>query len=144
MRLGRYSQPGQIYLLTTACYQRQPLLANADAAKCVLDAAQWLDAQGRIELFGVVIMPDHVHLVCGMKQSLLDRILHSFKGYTAHRVNHVLGRSGSVWQAGYHDHALRDDESVFSAVMYCLGNPIRAGMVADFRLYPHWWCRWKV
>ena len=89
-------------------------------------------------------MPNHLHFVAALSDLSLDRVMHSLKGYTAHGVNRLLARRGAVWQDGFHDHALRSEESVRDAVMYCLANPVRKGLVAEFHQYPHWWCRWDV
>lgn len=67
--------------------------------------------------------------------------MHALKGYSASRIHRECGKPGCIWQAGYHDRALRDDARVQDAVDYCLQNPVRAGLVEDFRDYPHTWCR---
>ena len=144
LRNGRVSISGQVYLLTTNCFGRHPLLARADVAKLILDCLQWLDAEGRIILHGAVVMPDHLHIVASLNDLSIDRVMHSLKGYTAHGMNRLLARRGAVWQDGFHDHALRCEESVRDAVMYCLANPVRKGLVAEFHQYPHGWCRWEV
>ena len=121
-----------------------PLLATGDAATVVLDCVEWLDRQGMIDLYGSIVMPDHFHFIAALCEHPLERVMHSLKSFTAHRINNVLGRNGAVWQDGFHDHALHSDESVRDAMMYCLGNPIRKGLVEDFHDYPHWRCRWDV
>ena len=119
-----------------------PLLATEDAALVVLDCLDWLDRRGPIDLHGSIVMPDHFHFVAGLREQPLERVMHSLKSFTAHHINGLLGREGEVWQDGFHDHAMRCDESVHDAVMYCLGNPIRRGLVQDFHDYPYWRCRW--
>jgi hypothetical protein len=47
-----------------------------------------------------------------------------------------------VWQAGFHDHALRADESVVSIGEYVIHNPVRAGLVASVDDYPLWDAAW--
>ncbi len=142
LRLGRDSQPGHAYLLTTNCRQRAPWLASAAAAQVVMDALYWLDRQERAELIAMVVMPDHVHFVASLTGTSLDRLMHSFKSFTSQRINPMLGRDAPLWQPGYHDHALRAEEDLHAVVDYCLHNPVRAGLVQDFRQYPHLWCRY--
>ncbi len=64
--------------------------------------------------YGVVIMPDHVHLVFaplpktdGDMQHTLAEILGGIKGASAHSINRALNRRGHVWQDESYDHALR-------------------------------------
>jgi REP element-mobilizing transposase RayT len=144
LRKGRVSLPGQVYLLTTRTQRRDPLLARPEAAQVVLEGLLWLDGNGRIALDAAVVMPDHVHFVAALGSAALPEVMRSFKGYTGHRINELLGRTGPLWQPQYHDHAVRKDEVLREVVDYCLTNPVRAGLVGDLRDYPHWWCRWEV
>ncbi len=47
-------------------------------------------------------------------------------------------RCGSLWQEGYHDRVLRDEEATTTVVRYMLENPVRAGLVDRPELYPFW------
>jgi hypothetical protein len=42
----------------------------------------------------------------------------------------------SLWQDGYYDRILRNDEQTIVVARYILENPVRAGLVTDFREYP--------
>jgi putative transposase len=47
-------------------------------------------------------------------------------------------RAGSrLWQPGYHEQVLRDDEHLQAVVRYVLENPVRADLVRHPREYPH-------
>jgi hypothetical protein len=43
-----------------------------------------------------------------------------------------------LWQGGFHDHVLRQEEDRRAAIRYLIANPIRAGLVVDVRDYPFW------
>lgn len=144
LRRGRHSVAGQVYLLTVCCHQKNPLLVRECAANIVLDSVHWLDRRERIELLVVMVMPDHMHLTVRLVTEPLDALMRNLKSYTAHQINRVLGRDGPVWQQGYHDRGIHDEKGVRAAVDYCLQNPVRAGLVDDFRQYPFWWCCWDV
>jgi REP element-mobilizing transposase RayT len=98
-------------------------------------------------LHGVVVMPDHVHLVAtplsspGGEDFLLSDILRLIKGRSARRINRELGCSGAVWQAESFDHVLRSDESAESKVDYLLMNPVRRRLVTSPEKYPWTWRR---
>jgi REP element-mobilizing transposase RayT len=70
--------------------------------------------------------------------------MRSLKRHTAKEINILLERDGTFWQPQYHDHAIRKDEDLNEVVLYTLHNPVRAGLVKDFRDYPFWYCRWNV
>ena len=97
-----------------------------------------------MELFAAVVMPDHLHVVAALAEATLDTLMHSLKSYSAQRINQESDRRGPFWQPGYHDHALRAEEDLVVVIGYCLRNPQRAGLVEDFRDYPHAWCKWQM
>ncbi|MFK5927062.1 MAG: hypothetical protein QM483_10570 [Desulfuromusa sp.] len=47
-----------------------------------------------------------------------------------------------IWQKGYHDHALRDDEDLRQVARYIVANPVRAGLVVRAIDYSHWDAEW--
>jgi putative transposase len=144
LRKGRVSIGSQPYLVTTTVHERRPLLRIEDAARLVLSSLQWLAAEKRMDLSAAVIMPDHIHFVLSLRIGSLAQLVHSFKSFTANKINSLLGRSGRFWQSQYHDHAIRKDEVFNDVVLYLLNNPVRAGLVKDFHDWPFWYCRWEV
>lgn len=86
-------------------------------------------------------MPDHVHLLfvplrdgSGESYSLAE-ILDSLKSASAHKVNKVLDRRGTVWQEEYFDHVLRSSESLNAKAEYVWQNPVRKGLSASPEQY---------
>ena len=143
LRKGRVSIKNQHYLLTTTVLDRKPLLNREGTAKIVLASLHWLEKQGNIILDAAVVMPDHLHFVAGLKSGSLATIMRSLKRHTAKKINSLLEREGPFWQPQYHDRAVRKDEDLNEVVLYTLHNPVRAGLVKDFRDYPFWYCRWN-
>ena len=89
----------------------------------------------RIQLYAIVVMPDHLHLLLkplrdlsGWPYPLLD-ILQCFKSATAHRINQCLHTSGPVWQEESFDHVVRSDESLKEKAEYIRLNPVRRNLV---------------
>jgi len=141
LRKGRQSFKDLYYLVTTNTVGRRLLFRAPEAAKIVLDSLFWLDQQDAIELDTAVVMPDHIHFITKLRLSTLPDLMRKFKGYTAYKINSRFGFSGSMWQPGYHDHAVRKHENINDVRQYCLYNPIRAGIVENYQDYPHWYCR---
>jgi len=74
-------------------------------------------------------MPNHAHVVfTAMGDHGLDDILHSWKSYSAHEANRILGRTGHFWQREYFDHLIRNEASFRKIVDYVQENPIKAGL----------------
>jgi REP element-mobilizing transposase RayT len=99
----------------------------------------------KIHVHGVVVMPDHVHMVftplCDDEGGVygLAEIMNGIKGASAHAINKLLGRKGSVWQDESFDHVLRRDESAREKVEYICLNPVRKGLVEDENDYSWLW-----
>jgi REP element-mobilizing transposase RayT len=144
LRKGRVSIKNQWYLLTTVVYERNPIFTQPETAEIILSSLRWLENHGKMVLEAAVVMPDHLHFVAELHMGTLAELMHSLKSYTARMINILLKRRGRLWQAQYYDHAIRKDEVLHDVVVYCLNNPVRAGLVTDFHEYPYWYCRWAV
>ncbi len=104
------------------------------ARTIVLDTCLYDDGK-RCDLHGLVVMPDHVHLVLTPLADKngplsLAEIMQGIKSTSAHRINKALGRRGRVWQEESFDRVIRREESVGERVDYILGNPVRAGLAS--------------
>ena len=89
------------------------------------------------ETLAYVVMPDHVHwLVRLQPQGSLGEAARRYKALFS------LALGEPVWQRGFHDHALRDDEDLRAVARYIVANPLRAGLVEDIGAYPHWDATW--
>ena len=143
LRRGRYSQPGLVYLVTTATYQRVPLFANFELARLGVAELRQCDARARCETLAFVLMPDHLHWLLQLKQGELSALVGLFKASASRAINLRRGTPGQqVWQPGFHDHALRGDEDLAAAGRYVVANPVRAGLVSKAGDYPHWNAVW--
>ncbi len=87
-------------------------------------------------------MPDHLHWLIELRQGSLSNLMQRFKSRSARALNQAQGHSGSLWQKGFHDRALRREENVLSIARYIVANPLRAGLVKSVRQYPHWDAVW--
>ena len=144
LRKGRVSETGRAYILTTVTANREPFFAELNLGREVARAFDYHDKHGWSETLAWVLMPDHLHwlLVLGGRGPL-DELMRSFKGYTSRVLNEKLQRRGMpLWQAGYHDHAVRKDEDLHKLARYIVANPLRAGLVDDIGQYPLWDAVW--
>ena len=142
--LGRHSSIGLRYILTTVVHGRAPLLASDAAAELAIREFQRLDQKGFTRSIAYVVMPDHIHWLVELRAGTLETVMKRFKSRTAQQANRSLGRIGRFWQGGYHDHAIRSDESLYRHAMYLMGNPIRVGLAAQVGHYRHAWCEWEL
>lgn len=82
-------------------------------------------------------MPDHVHLLVygTSSQADLRGFMTHFKKLTGYEYSQTFQRR--LWQSGYHDRILRDDESTETVARYILENPVRAGLARQLSEYPY-------
>jgi REP element-mobilizing transposase RayT len=89
-----------------------------------------------------VVMPDHLHWLVALKETDLARLVLRVKSRSTIEINRFLGRSVRMWQKGFHDHAIREEEDLRAVARYVVANPVRAGLVQSVRNYSHWDARW--
>jgi len=119
--------------------ERYETLLNAGSGSCVLrdpalaqivhGALRFFDGQ-RYVLDEYVVMPNHVHvLVKPLAAHGLADILHSWKSFTANRINARLGRAGQLWQHESYDHILRNENAMHAVRNYIRKNPMVGGSI---------------
>ena len=138
LRRGRRSIEGQTYLITAATHGRRAIFADLPAASMVARAISHTEGEGLWTMLAWVVMPDHVHVLVTLRHSSLATAMQALKGRSSRSLGHVLRLRGPIWQPGFHDRALRRDESLEAAARYVCTNPLRAGIVRSLREYPYW------
>ncbi len=123
-------------------------LKDARIAEVVAEALLYRD--GRVyELDCFTIMSNHVHAVFApLKDESgvcygLTRIMHSLKRRTASLANELLGREGSFWQGESYDRVVRDEDEWQRIIGYVLNNPVKAGLVQEWRDWPWTYFKYK-
>lgn len=137
LRIGRFSEPGRVYVITMVSLDRQPVFAHFAIARFVIQVMMGHESRGFARTFCFVVMPDHVHwmMQLGGKKKLAEAV-QSLKSMISRKA----GRP--VFQKGYYDHALRREEDVKALARYIVANPLRSGLVDNINDYPHWDAVW--
>jgi len=66
----------------------------------------------------------------------MSKIVHSWKSFTAHECNKLLGRTGKFWEREPFDRYIRNQRHFWTAMAYIENNPVKAGLCK----YPEdWW-----
>ena len=132
LRVGRYSQPNQIYHLTLTCANRRPVFSDPYLAKHAVYSIKRLTPEATTIAF--VIMPDHIHWLMQLNdRKNLSHTVRLLKIFISHK-------AGKIWQKGFYDHALRKEEDIKNIARYIILNPVRAGIVKTIREYSWWDC----
>jgi REP element-mobilizing transposase RayT len=119
------------YFITFSTYNRQLLLPSQK--DCVFDAIRFLDNK-KYELYAVVILNDHVHMIINPLDTL-SKIMHSIKSFTAHQINKLSNRDGKLWQDENFDRVIRDENEFLEKINYVANNPIKANLAEGYEDY---------
>jgi REP element-mobilizing transposase RayT len=96
-----------------ACHLRDPAVA-----RMVENTLLHHDSE-RYRLLAWSIMPNHVHVPIELAPGYpLAKVLHTWKSYSAHAANRMLGRSGACWQIEYWDRYIRSETHLRKAITY--------------------------
>ncbi len=111
------------------------------AEKVIEDAGKKYD----VEISDYVIMPNHIHLVVFIdekrairesplqKRSLISKFVGYMKSSVSERI-HEFSPEKEIWQRGYHDHIIRNDEEYLKIAEYIHTNP---GKWKEDRYFTH-------
>ena len=148
-RCQRFGVPGDAHFLTFSCFGRMPLLSKPRTRRWMLDALTLSRQRRQCDLWGYVIMPEHVHLVLlprpgvsisqiltTVKQSMSKRALLWLCAAAPHflaqlEVKRPDGkRVHRFWQrGGGYDRNLRSVTDIHEKIDYVHANPVRRGLV---------------
>jgi len=122
------------YFITICCLDKQPLLGTLHQGEIhvSLDGQHLLEEMLSLErtlrgisVYDYVIMPNHFHLVVEIQREEGETGM-GVSGFVRLLKGNVTKRSGrSLWQRGYYEHVIRQDESLQEIVQYMKNNPRR-------------------
>jgi putative transposase len=136
-RLASFSYTGHYaYFITCTTHGRKTYFTSAENISLVLPYLTSTCSAKEFILYVYCFMPDHLHfLIAGDNNSVLTDLVKSFKQQSGYHFKRSCGLT--LWQKGYYEHVLRRDEALKDAGLYILNNPVRAGIVDDFKKYPY-------
>jgi REP element-mobilizing transposase RayT len=112
------------------------LLQDPALSQIVLDALLHFDGS-RFRMDALAIMPTHVHALFQLVPGhALENVVHSWKSYSANRLNESCHGSGPVWMKDYWDRMIRNPDHYRAVREYILTNPAKARLQAgQFRIW---------
>jgi putative transposase len=126
------------YFLTFCTFGRRRVLTDVKTIEMVCTYLRECSKLEDIAVNAYCAMPDHVHL---LTTGLTDAAnLRHFIDRSKQRSGFTFKqRTGErLWQDGFYDHILREEDDVAGVVAYIVNNPIRAGLVASASDYQFW------
>ncbi len=124
--LTRFHHSGQSHFVTFCCYHRRRLLTTDESRRTFESALERVRRSFRLQVYGYVVMPEHVHLLLSepQKETLADA-LKSLKQGVSRR---LIGDAEHFWQKRYYDFNIRDYPQFVEKLRYIHRNPVKAGL----------------
>ncbi len=137
-RLRHRTGAGYTYFVTTRSWEGRTLFRVPEVARIVAEQILHYRGEGFYLLHAFVIMPDHVHVLLTPGSSVtLEKAVQLIKGGSSHRVHTERNHKMSIWQAGFHDWTVRDEDDFRVKVAYIHSNPVKARLVEKAELWPY-------
>jgi putative transposase len=123
------------YFVSTQTIDRKPFFRHDRWARLMMATLDHY-AKSDFVLHAYVVMPDHLHLLITPSVSV-EKSVQLIKGGFSFRAKRELDWKGEIWQSGFTDHRIRDDEDWKHHIEYIRQNPIRAHLIEDSVLHPY-------
>lgn len=109
-----------------SCYLAAPTIA-----RLVESAILHFDNE-RYHTLAWCVMPNHAHTLFVQQAGYsMSAIVQSWKSYTSHQANQLLGRQGDFWFPDYFDEFMKSTVQFESTIEYIELNPVTAKLVSD-------------
>lgn len=142
LRKGRYSEIGQIYMVTSVVSGREPVFTDLRIGRLLVHELMRCERQVLATSLAWVVMPDHFHWLFELRSKSLSSVMKQVKARSAISVGRVRPEAAPLWQPGYHDIAVRHEQDLTALARYIVANPLRAGLVNRIGEYPLWDAIW--
>jgi putative transposase len=81
-----YTELNEVYFWTITVREWIPLLRLEEYKMVIIDSLQWLHKNSLVQIYGFVIMPNHIHLLWNqLKMNGKEFPKNSFEKYSAHK-----------------------------------------------------------
>jgi putative transposase len=138
------------HFLTCTVVGWVPIFTRDETVEIVLDSWRFLQENGRLTLYGYVVLENHLHWIASADD--LGKQVADFKSYTARRIidlleakkvrqilgqlerlkaKHKIDRIRQLWQEGSHPQMIQCDEMMWQKLEYVHNNPVVRGYVDD-------------
>ena len=127
------------YFITLVTEERIPILLNEYIHE--IFKREW-EASAKLRYWHVgrfVIMPDHLHFICWQSNGSvsLGKFLQYWKQFTTKEIKKLYPEYSKIWQDNLHDRLIRDADEFDGFELYMKDNPIKAGLVSDYDVWPY-------
>ena len=130
-----YKAVGSPCFITIRIRENKNIFLNKLLANAFLDLLKMYCRENDVLVYAYCIMPDHIHLLMSAseKKDIISFVREIKSLFT--QIAWSNDYHGVIWQRSFYDHFLRNDEDQNKVANYILQNPVRKGIVTDWREY---------
>ncbi len=121
------------YFVSTQTAGRKPFFRHDRWARLILSTINHYEGTG-YKLHAYVVMPDHLHPIITPFETI-EKSVQLIKGGFSFRAKREFDWAGEIWQPGFTDHRIRNEEDWQRHLKYIRKNPVDVKLVGDAILY---------
>jgi len=123
--------------LTMCTFERNDYFRDGPRAEQVRDQLLRIAFEFDVEIIAYVLMPDHVHILTAGLTDGADNLAYAERLRRCSAFHFKRTFASTLWQEGYDDRVLRNEEATLDVVRYIVFNPVRARLVSRPVEYPY-------
>jgi putative transposase len=139
-KIRRWYVPNAIYFITAVTHERRPIFADDANIELLRATMRKAKKYHPFRMHAYALMPDHFHLLIYVPASTnISKLMQSIQwNFTrSHKAAHGVTTSVKLWQRGFWDHVIRDDNDFERHFDYIHYNPVKHGYVTLPADYAH-------
>ena len=126
------------FFVTSVANARNPIFRDDKMARLFMSILADNRKKAHFLLHEFVAMPDHFHLILTPAPDVsLEKAVQFIKGGFSFRAKKDLGVSCLIWQEGFKNHRIRDEDDYVKHREYIRNNPVKAGLANTPEEYPY-------
>lgn len=138
-RLKDFDYRGLHRVFLTICTRyRNPFFRDGSLVSRVTSKFLQTAGEHDVEVTTYCVMPDHVHILTTGLTDTAD--LTGFVKIAKQKTGfeHRAATQKHLWQEGFYDHVLREEDAMAGVISYIIRNPVRAGLARSAQTYDFW------
>jgi len=149
MQYRRAKTPGATFFFTVATFRRRKILCEPDNVNLLRTAFKLMKTRHPFTIDAFVLLPEHLHCIWtlppgdnkysmrwnGIKGHLTRHCADAYK--TPRSASQQRKRAQTIWQPRFWEHQIRNERDYEKHCDYIHWNPVKHGLVARVRDWPH-------
>lgn len=134
-RTARKKSKSGIYHLILRGVNRQTIFEDEEDAERFLHTLEEYKDKSGYKMYGYCLMGNHIHLLIKEEKEDLGIAMRRIGASYVYWYNWKYDRSGHLFQDRYKSEVVENDKYLLAVVRYIHQNPVKAGLVKDFKEY---------